>query len=170
MPERFIDFAASALCAALAGVGALYMEMQSQVSIDQIGPPNGSTQTEQIGSKRLPKPSAKTPAIPAQQASTIGVEQLSEDLEPSADSNEAGLKNTTKPEANLNAQVITAWQQIRERGQTPTPDLIAREIGPDKLAEFLATNPAAGSILATGEEPEPPPKPNDGPVTPEGRP
>lgn len=51
------------------------------------------------------------------------------------------------PEAALFGRVAEAWQVIRERGQQPTPELIAREIGPDQLATFLDQNPAATDIF-----------------------
>ncbi len=51
------------------------------------------------------------------------------------------------PEAKLFGRVAEAWQLIRERGQQPTPELIAREIGPDQLATFLDQNPAATDIF-----------------------
>lgn len=84
----------------------------------------------------------------------VAFNQLPSDLQQSKDSNENELESKSSPEASLTADVLRAWSQIRGRGQTPTPDLIAREIGPDRLAEFLATSPAAASVLATGTLPE----------------
>ncbi len=84
----------------------------------------------------------------------VAVNQLPPDLQQSADEKEGELVSRTSPSSTLTADVLRAWNQIRSRGQTPTPDLIASEIGPDRLAEFLATAPAAASVLATGTLPE----------------
>ena len=83
----------------------------------------------------------------------VAVNQLPPDLQQSADEKEGELVSRTSPSSTLTADVLRAWNQIRSRGQTPTPDLIASEIGPDRLAEFLATAPAAASVLATGTLP-----------------
>ena len=84
----------------------------------------------------------------------VAVNQLPPDLQQSAEEKEGELVSRTSPSSTLTADVLRAWNQIRSRGQTPTPDLIASEIGPDRLAEFLATAPAAASVLATGTLPE----------------
>ncbi|MGB7407505.1 MAG: hypothetical protein WA908_03300 [Pontixanthobacter sp.] len=51
------------------------------------------------------------------------------------------------PEARLYAQVAEVWETIRSRGQQPTPELIAREIGPDSLTTFLDQNPGAEGMF-----------------------
>ncbi len=115
-----------------------------------------SVYIEQINIAALRKIEA-TRQIPTKsddQRRVIAFNQLPPDLEQSKDANENELVSKTTPEASLTADVLRAWNQIRSRGQTPTPDLIAREIGPDKLAEFLATSPAAASVLATGSLPD----------------
>ncbi len=89
-------------------------------------------------------------------ADSVGIRQLPPGLPPLSAGKEDQLAGPSAPPRTLTSQVLTAWSAIRSRGQTPTPDLIAHEIGPDKLAEFLATSPAAANILATGVEPEPP--------------
>lgn len=98
-----------------------------------------------------------TPQIPRkseEQRRPVAFNQLPQNLQQSQDANENELASKSSPEASLTVDVLRAWNQIRERGQTPTPDLIAREIGPDRLAEFLATSPAAASVLATGMLPD----------------
>ncbi len=78
------------------------------------------------------------------------VGQLPGDLELADDESgpeQAISKPYVSPEAALYGQVAEAWQVIRQRGQQPTPELIAREIGPDTLARFLDQNPAAGDIF-----------------------
>lgn len=115
------------------------------IGVDQIGAASSlAAATEQI------RPKAVTSA-----PSEIGVDQLPETLQPKADGSEDSLGRNAGPAPTLADEVLAAWNLIRQRGQTPTPDLIAREIGPDKLAEFLASSPAAGSILTTGVEPDP---------------
>lgn len=111
------------------------------VGVDQIMPSPAAADAEQI------KP--KTPDTGA-----LALDQLPESLEPGKNANEGQLEKGIAPARTLTGDVIAAWSIIRDRGQTPTPDLIAREIGPDKLAEFLASHPAAGSVLATGIEPD----------------
>lgn len=94
--------------------------------------------------------------IAAAAKASVGVTQLPSTLEPKGEGMEDSLVSRSTPASSLTADVIQAWTQIRQRGQTPTPDLIAREIGPGKLAEFLASSPAAASILATGSLPDAP--------------
>ncbi|MGL5837947.1 MAG: hypothetical protein ACRCY3_05530 [Sphingorhabdus sp.] len=124
------------------GAAAIFAAQSSDnIGVDQISAPTDATETKQI-------------ILPTQRKQGVGVDQLPETLEPASDGDEGQLGRTAAPERTLTSEVLAAWSLIRERGQTPTPDLIAREIGPDKLAEFLATNPAAGNILATGVEPD----------------
>lgn len=124
---------------------------------------------EQIGvvaRKRMEAP-RQIPIKPEDQRRPVALNQLPSNLQQSKDANENELASKSSPEASLTADVLRAWNQIRERGQTPTPDLIAREIGPDRLAEFLATSAGAASVLATGIAPDkqeasdlPPPAPD----------
>jgi hypothetical protein len=133
----------------------------------QPAPRTTSVYIEQINIAALRKVEAAR-QIPtrADDQRRVAFNQLPSNLEQSKDAKENELVSKTTPEANLTADVLRAWNQIRSRGQTPTPDLVAREIGPDRLAEFLATSPAAASVLATGnlpdsqnggEQPSPPP-------------
>lgn len=43
----------------------------------------------------------------------------------------------------LASEVARAAELMRQRGQQPTPEALAREIGPDALAAFLNQDPAA---------------------------
>jgi hypothetical protein len=123
----------------------------------QPAPRTTSVYIEQINIAALRKIEA-TRQIPTkrQDQRRVAFNQLPSNLEQAKDAKEDELVSKTTPEANLTADVLRAWNQIRNRGQTPTPDLVAREIGPDRLAEFLATSPAAASVLATGNLPDPP--------------
>jgi hypothetical protein len=98
----------------------------------------------------------------------VDIDQLPETLEPGKNDDESQLEKGIAPARTLTSEVLAAWSLIRERGLTPTPDLIAREIGPDKLAEFLASNPAAGNILATGVEPDGNARPDSAQKLPDG--
>lgn len=109
---------------------------------------SAAQQSDVVGAEQIAGP-------PQTSRDTVNVIQLPPGLEPLARGDEEALGKADAPPPSLTADVIAAWNLIRARGQTPTPDLIAREIGPDKLAEFLATTPAAASILATGTEPDP---------------
>ena len=112
----------------------------------------------QIPQQSTPGQTAQSDAVVDQldnQTPTTGsVDQLSDTLEPMADSDEDALASHDRPKADLTSQVIAAWNVIRQRGQTPTPDLIANEIGADKVAEFLALGGPAASVLATGQLPD----------------
>lgn len=63
---------------------------------------------------------------------------------------------------SLYREVAAVWQAIRQRGQQPTPELIAKEIGPENLARFLTLYPGAERIFANGTLP--PPTPVDPPM------
>ena len=147
------------LAAALAGLmctSAMATDQpQDNVDVDQIAPPISTTNTEQIRSK-------------SRDVEEVDIDQLPETLEPGKNDNESQLEKGIAPARTLTSEVLAAWSLIRERGLTPTPDLIAREIGPDKLAEFLASNPAAGNILATGVEPDGNARPDSAQKLPDG--
>jgi hypothetical protein len=84
---------------------------------------------------------------------------------------EAALEDPTdrSPRKDLYREVAAVWETIRRRGQQPTPELIAREIGPDNLARFLSTFPGSENMfgvdsdhLPVNETPAPPPPPEKG--------
>lgn len=123
----------------------------------------------QIGDDKNQQDSAvSVPSIPGDQKSAAFVDQLSADdapkssdvdqlpdtLEPINQGDEDALTQGGHPSVDLTYQVIAAWNLIRDRGQTPTPDLIASEIGADKVAEFLAMGGGAARVLATGQLPD----------------
>lgn len=54
---------------------------------------------------------------------------------------------------------------LRERGQQPTPEALAREIGPDTLAQYLSVDPAMlDSYGAIPERGDPVPVPDGGAI------
>lgn len=67
------------------------------------------------------------------------------------------------PKGDLYREVERVWQQIRQRGQQPTPELLANEIGPEALARFLAAFPDAEGFLADRRPPPPAPSPEAAP-------
>lgn len=119
-------------------------------------PQSASVYIEQISvaARRRTEAPRQIPVTTDDPKRAVPFSQLPQDLQQSNDANENDLASKSSPEATLTADVLRAWSQIRGRGQTPTPDLIAREIGPDRLAEFLATTPAAANVLATGTLPD----------------
>jgi hypothetical protein len=143
MAGRQLSIAAALLACVLASVPShaqRRIEGREAVSADQVAPAARTTLgTEQVN--RQPQ-------------SPVGVTQLPSDLQPLAPGSEAQLEAEAGPPRTLTAEVLAAWNLIRTRGQVPTPDLIAREIGPGKLAEFLASSPGAANVLATGQEPD----------------
>jgi hypothetical protein len=68
------------------------------------------------------------------------------------------------PELALYQQVAQVWSTIRQRGQQPTPELIAREIGPDQLTKFLGQIPNAPKIFGVDSDTLPLPKPGSEPL------
>lgn len=100
----------------------------------------------------------------ADAAKPANVEQLADDLELSADQEapEAHMvRKQQSPEERLYRDVADVWETIRRRGQQPTPELIAREIGPDALARFLDQNPGAEAAFGQDSDTLPVPSPED---------
>lgn len=118
-----------------------------------------SLSVEQIGTAPRSDASSSDFQIATQLKSKGGkarVGQLPGDLEvPENDDSQPEVaisRPLVSPEAALYGQVAEAWQAIRQRGQQPTPELIAREIGPDTLATFLDQNPAAADMFGRDSE------------------
>ncbi|WP_208402820.1 hypothetical protein [Sphingomonas japonica] len=115
-----------------------------------------------------PPPGTVQQIRPNNRASTE-ILQLPPDAEvaPSAESPEQALAEglPRSPRLNLYEEVAAVWEMIRKRGQQPTPDLIAREIGPENLARFLSDFPAAANMFGVDSDliPVPPPPPSTPP-------
>ncbi len=83
------------------------------------------------------------------------VSQLPDDIEVADDdaapeleiSKETETASAMSPERRLYQEVAQVWRTIRSQGLQPTPELIAREIGPDALSAFLNQNPDASGIF-----------------------
>ncbi|MBB4640103.1 hypothetical protein HNQ99_000383 [Rhizorhapis suberifaciens] len=67
---------------------------------------------------------------------------------------------------DLAAEVARALEFIRQRGQQPTPEILAREIGPDALAAYLNQDPAHIDIFSTTNDTHP--LPAGDPAVPDG--
>lgn len=85
---------------------------------------------------------------------TAAIGQLPSDAEAPADAGpemNIGLSEGG-PDASLYDQVAEVWTMIRRRGMQPTPELIAREIGPDALARFLDQYPGATGMFGKDQD------------------
>jgi hypothetical protein len=136
---------------------------------------NGDLQKDEhrgVGVQQI-LPTTKTPAplgkpieqVGSEERRPAGVAQLPPDAElgPSAKGPELDLEAVTRssPEANLYAEVAAVWLLIRRRGQQPTPELIAREIGPDVLAKFLNSFPGSEKMFGVDSDTLPISPPHD---------
>lgn len=130
--------------------------VSARITVEQIGPtrqPRGAEagQDQQIAN---PEPRKTTGAI----------DQLPEGLEtpdPEAvPENEIGSLAAPDPRVSLYNEIAQVWQSIRARGQQPTPELIAREIGPESLTRFLDTFPGSESIFGIDSDSLPLPEPD----------
>lgn len=114
--------------------------------VDQVVPPTASATVQ-----RLPVASTK----PSQAAT---VTQLPSSLEPVRPDQEERLAPGPAPAGNNKAaaDVARAIGVIRGRGQLPTPELIAREVGPDVLDSYLTQlNNGAAGVAPTAQQPLP---------------
>lgn len=82
---------------------------------------------------------------------TTNIDQLPQDARVGDDSanpeEDIGLSDSSDQKATLYAAVAEVWHVLRMRGQQPTPELIAREIGPERLSAFLNTFPGATGMF-----------------------
>lgn len=148
----------SATIAATACAQAVHRAAQRQTQA-QIG--ESATGSERTTMAQIAHPSAETRvgAIGVERRSTT-VNQLPPQLDVAADeaAPEAGLEAPpVDPDRALQAEVLRTWQSLRQRGQQPTPELVAKEIGPEALARFLATSPGAERLFDGNAAPPLPP-------------
>ena len=123
--------------------------------VDQVAPPTAGAATVQ----RLPV----APTKPSQAAT---VTQLPSTLEAVRPDGEERLAPGPAPAANNKAaaDVARAIGVIRGRGQLPTPELIAREVGPEVLDSYLTQlNNGAAGVAPTAQ-----PTPGDADKVPAG--
>ncbi len=114
------------------------------------------------------RPAVDQITLPAAQQSRTAMSQIPNDArvaEAVKDTPENAVAGEeSSPELDLYNQVARVWTTIRLRGQQPTPELIAREIGPDQLSRFLGQVPNAGKIFGVDSDTLPIPKPGREPI------
>jgi hypothetical protein len=118
---------------------------QSSAQVDQIQVPASSD-----------GPSVAAPQVPvAKPTRSATVNQLPRYLEPLSDDDvpEAPAPSTATRDSRVRDDIARAIQTIRDRGQQPTPELIAREIGPEAITAFLNDNPDKAGVLVGTEDP-----------------
>lgn len=116
----------------------------AELAVDQLAKP--STKGADIRVEDLGAPEGR---------SSISVSQLPETLEANETAAETEPALASNEKSDLTGDVARAWEVIRERGQHPTPELIAREIGPDRLAAYLNLHPDAVDIFTRDTAPIP---------------
>jgi hypothetical protein len=162
----------SSAIAATACAQAVHRAAQRQTeAAGQIGERQGGS--ERTGMVQIARPTADTRvgAIGVERRSTA-VSQLPPLLEigPNETAPETELEAApVDPDRALQAEVLRTWQSLRQRGQQPTPELVAKEIGPEALARFLATSPGAERLFdGHTAPPAPPPTPTPVDSEPDG--
>ena len=143
----------------------LFLLLQQGSAAAQVG--NPGLEVEQLAH---PQPHASDLAVPNVAAPRNGnpaqLPQLPPTLEAPRESGkgEASLvKGDDK--RDLAGEVARAAEMLRQRGQQPTPETLAREIGPDALAAYLNQNPSALDIYSTPKTPDNSPAPDGGGAT-----
>jgi hypothetical protein len=109
--------------------------------IDQLAPDKTSA-TQQIEADRKPERAADVAQLPDTASAaddSSGEDQL--------------LAARISGSRGTSAEIARAFEIIRGRGQVPTAELLAREIGPDALQAYLEANP--GAVPDAVKPPEP---------------
>ena len=133
-------------------------ENRDKVRMDQLSQPaSGRTSVVEDDLSALRGDTTLKKAVP-QLPSDIDV--VDEGAAPENDIREGQPQS---PELVLYAQVAEVWSTLRAQGLQPTPELIAREIGPDTLSQFLTEFP--GAEAAIGSDAEKLPEPDAGSLT-----
>ena len=127
------------------------------VQVEQVAP-------DQKASSAVSAPNITTSPV----RDPADVPQLPQTLEAPRESarGEAVLSSGEDSKKNLAAEVARAVEFIRQRGQQPTPETLAREIGPDALATYLNQDPSHVGIFSAPENSHP--NPSADPDLPDG--
>ena len=140
---------------------------QHPASADPRRDPDSEAVVRQISQATSPASRGAVEQLGQRERATARVRQLPADAEmlPSAPEPEQKLEQVTRrsPNATLYAEVAAVWELIRRRGQQPTPELIAREIGPDALARFLNSFPGSEGMFGVDSDTLPIKPPRDVP-------
>ena len=118
-------------------------------------PTQADTEIDQLPGAQPLKPdlSPHNVAPPAKGHNPALVQQLPQTLEAprERDKGEGALIHEEK-DKGLAGEVARTAELLRQRGQQPTPEALAREIGPDALASFLNQDPSSLDAYSTPKD------------------
>lgn len=101
---------------------------------------------EQLPSPRRANPDVDIPDLPRSKGENpTSIRQLPEMLDAPVGKSageETLAQSTGGDRYRLVEEVARVAEMLRARGQQPTPDALAREIGPDALTEYLSVDPS----------------------------
>ncbi|HKY82140.1 MAG TPA: hypothetical protein VJM09_11805 [Sphingobium sp.] len=117
-------------------------------------PSHADTDIDQLVEKQPARPDVSAPNVAAAKGNDPAtVQQLPSTLEASAEHGKGeGTLIRGDDRKTLAGEVARAAEMLRQRGQQPTPEALAREIGPDALATFLNQDPSALDSYSTPKE------------------
>ncbi len=115
-------------------------------TIDQLSRPRMSAPEVATRQAAPPPPAGTRPAM-QQLPGNLAIRN-----EGDAPERTIGQDQRQAPSEQLYNQVADVWRSLRQQGQQPTPELIAREIGPDALARFLNTFPGSERIFGADSD------------------
>ena len=104
------------------------------------------THVDQLVVPNLGPPARRVPAGPEKRSQAASIAQLPGNINPVAEAREEMLAEpppTNNASSRASAEVARAAGVIRARGQQITPELLAREVGPEVLETYLAHPDAA---------------------------
>lgn len=119
----------------------LLLALQAASPPQSAGAGGSATQIEQLGSAPTGRRATEAPpAIVSKADPSARITQLSNNLQPVGDGEDTLARPTARvPEGTRAAvEVARAIDTIKGRGQQPTPELIAREVGPEVLESYLS--------------------------------
>ncbi|WP_313807905.1 hypothetical protein [Sphingobium sp.] len=125
---------------------------------------NPDLEVEQLSRPQAPDRDIAVPNVaPPRNGNPAQVSQLPSTLDAPRESGK-GEATLVKGDdrRDLAGEVARAAEMLRQRGQQPTPEALAREIGPDALAAYLNQDPSALDVYSAPREPQGAPVPDDG--------
>lgn len=122
------------------------------VAVEQLA---GPSQHGDLAVPNVPPPRNGNPAQMSQLPPTLEAPRESS-------KGEGTLAKGDEDRRNLAGEVARAAEMLRQRGQQPTPEALAREIGPDALAAYLNQDPSALDVYSAPREQESAPMQQDG--------
>ncbi len=117
-----------------------------------------SASTSVIQGDQIPTSATFDPAetigvenIDGQGKASVGMEQVTGQLVARMVASGTTESNPPLSEPQiLHLKVSGAWRLVRSRGQQPTPELMAQEVGSEQLARFLSIFPGSEKIFGPG--------------------